>query len=210
MNISQEQLEALRYAARVPPITHLYDGGWTKELHDRVYVPLLTAGLIVQTTVRGGKYPITREGPPIYEATDAGRVLVKKAEELTAWGLQKRLKMADVDGIAATFKNVIPNGFNLAGLTGEEQDRLTLKYESTFLIGGLAQSHVRIDWVSSNTPVYFRVASPSPSDPTRYDDAAHVILPIELHPGDKIEVLLVSPPLSLRHVFVNMYGAELP
>ena len=74
---TDEQLDALKHAAMVPPITHVW-GGWSEELHERVYVPLIAAGLVVQTRVRGGKYPTARSGAPVYEATDAGRKIVGK------------------------------------------------------------------------------------------------------------------------------------
>jgi hypothetical protein len=75
--LTDEQFDALKRAAVSPPITHVW-GGWSEELHERVYAPLIAAGLVVQTRVCGGKYPIARSGSPVYEATEAGRELVRR------------------------------------------------------------------------------------------------------------------------------------
>jgi hypothetical protein len=75
MILTDEQLDALARAASIPD---LFEGReWTEELHERVYIPLIEAGLVVESLKPYLPDPENFELMH-YEATEAGRALVKK------------------------------------------------------------------------------------------------------------------------------------
>lgn len=72
-SMTDEQLVALARATASPDLN---GGDWSEDAHDRVYAPLIDAGLIVQTT---RPYPPDPDFEIVhYEATDAGRDLVRR------------------------------------------------------------------------------------------------------------------------------------
>jgi hypothetical protein len=76
-SFTDEQLDALARASASPDLpVERVDRAWTKEMHERVYVPLIAAGLVVQS-VRPYEpdpdYEVVH-----YETTEAGRVLLRR------------------------------------------------------------------------------------------------------------------------------------
>jgi len=73
-SLTDEQLDALARASASPDLPVERD--WTEELHERVYAPLVAAGLVVQS-VRPYEpdpdYEVVH-----YETTEAGRDLLRR------------------------------------------------------------------------------------------------------------------------------------
>lgn len=69
-----EQLDALARASSTPDLDE--DREWTEELHERVYVPLIAAGLIAQTMRDHATDPEMEVVH--YETTELGIALLKR------------------------------------------------------------------------------------------------------------------------------------
>jgi hypothetical protein len=73
-SLTDEQMNAL---VRTTASPDLFGGEWSEELHERVYAPLIEAGLVVQTE---RPHPSDPDYELVhYEATEAGRELVRRS-----------------------------------------------------------------------------------------------------------------------------------
>ena len=101
--------------------------------------------------------------------------------------------MQTIEEVKAVFGDMIQPGLDLM----KAESRCTY-YETTMVNDGETQVHARItELVCKETAIEFRV------------NGTPRTLPTELAPLDKISLLVVSPPTSLRRVTVKLRGIEI-
>jgi hypothetical protein len=98
-----------------------------------------------------------------------------------------------IEEVQAVFGDVIQPGLDLV-----KAEPLCIDYETTLVRSGEMQTRARItELVCKETVIEFRV------------NGAPRTFPTELAVLDKISLLVVSPPTSLRRVTVKLRGVEL-
>ena len=96
-----------------------------------------------------------------------------------------------IEEVRAVFGNTIQPGLDLV-----KAESICVDYETTLVNSGQVQTRMRItEMVCKETAIEFRV------------NGVPRTLPTELAPLDKISLLVVSPPTSLRRVTVKLRGA---
>ena len=99
-----------------------------------------------------------------------------------------------IEEVSAIFIDTIPPGLDLV----RAESRCYL-YETTMVRDGATQVRMMVTkMVCKETKIEFRVNGDLRS------------LPTELAKGDKISLVIVSPPASLRRVMVKLCGMEIP